>query len=169
MSEFDGLDSAEIADPNNPEELARILKESVNSKRLVAPRGGSTTLDLGHPLPRVDPVIWIRRLDQVLDHPPANLTVRSQAGISLDELNQRLAEHGQCVPLDPPCPSRATIGGILATNASGPLGLRHGTARDHLIGIRAALPIFTRCILAFFSVHLVPSGKIKPANFLFLG
>jgi glycolate oxidase FAD binding subunit len=97
-------------------------------------------LDLGAPLQRVDVALSLERLDRVLDYQPANLTVRSEAGITLGELNRTLAERGQYVPLDPPCPSRATIGGILSTNASGSLRLRYGSARDLLIGIRVALP-----------------------------
>jgi glycolate oxidase FAD binding subunit len=53
-------------------------------------------------------------------------------------VNQALAVHGQTLPLDPPFADRATIGGLLATNDSGPLRHRYGTPRDLVIGIRLA-------------------------------
>ncbi len=96
-------------------------------------------MDLGAPLPRADVVVSLEKLNRVLDHQPANLTVRTQAGITLAALNQTLAQHGQYLPLDPPFPDRATVGGVLATNASGSLRVRFGSARDLLIGIRVAL------------------------------
>jgi glycolate oxidase FAD binding subunit len=53
-------------------------------------------------------------------------------------VNDALARHGQWLPLDPPFAERATIGGILATNDSGPLRHRYGTPRDLVIGIQLA-------------------------------
>ena len=48
----------------------------------------------------------------------------------------KIAKKGQFLPLETPDPARATIGGILATNASGPSRLSYGIARDWLIGTR---------------------------------
>ena len=56
------------------------------------------------------------------------------------QLQQTLAEHGQRLALDPLWPERATVGGILATNDSGPLRIRFGSLRDLIIGITLALP-----------------------------
>ena len=96
-------------------------------------------MDLGGPVRRADIVVSLEHLNRVMDHQPANLTVRTQAGISLGSLNQMLEGHGQYLPLDPPFPDRATVGGILATNASGSLRVRYGSARDLLLGLRVAL------------------------------
>src|SRR5262249_15450477 len=59
-------------------------------------------------------------------------------GATLRDVNAQLARHGQWLPLDPPFGDRATIGGILATNDSGPLRHRHGAPRDLVIGVRLA-------------------------------
>jgi glycolate oxidase FAD binding subunit len=56
----------------------------------------------------------------------------------LRDVNQALARHRQWLPLDPPFADQATIGGILATNDSGPLRHRYGTPRDLVIGIQLA-------------------------------
>lgn len=136
---IDGITPRSIETPNDAQEVARILKNASAEKLAVIPRGGGTMLDLGAPLPRADIILSLEKLNRVIDYQPANLTVRTEAGITLDALNQTLAQHGQFLPLDPPFPARATIGGILATNASGPLRIRYGSARDLLIGIRVAL------------------------------
>ncbi|HEX9076231.1 MAG TPA: FAD-binding oxidoreductase, partial [Anaerolineae bacterium] len=125
--------------PDTPDQVAGILKNASDARSSVVPLGGATMLELGSPLERADLVISLKNLDRVLDYQPANLTVRAEAGLTLGALNQILAAEGQYLPLDPPCPDRATLGGILSANASGPLRVRYGTARDLLIGIRVAL------------------------------
>ena len=76
-------------------------------------------------------------LNRVLDYPADDLTVTAEAGITLAELNRRLAEKRQWLPLDPPELERATIGGIIAANACGPRRHGHGTVGDYLVGFRA--------------------------------
>src|SRR5205823_6187047 len=49
-------------------------------------------------------------------------------------------EQGQFLALDPPIDEEATIGGLIATNTSGPLRFSYGTARDLVIGTRVANP-----------------------------
>jgi glycolate oxidase FAD binding subunit len=58
-----------------------------------------------------------------------------QAGATLAEVNRTLATHGQWLPLDPPWADRCTIGGLVATNDSGPRRHRYGAPRDLIIGI----------------------------------
>ncbi len=137
---LDGLTPRQALAPNDATEVAAALVNARDQNAIVAPYGGRTMLDLGSPLERVDLGLSLEKLNRVLDYQPANLTVCTEAGIALGELNRTLAERGQCVPLDPPCPSTATVGGILATNASGFARIRYGTARDLVIGMRAALP-----------------------------
>lgn len=94
---------------------------------------------LGAPLARADVGLSLERFTHILDYQPENLTVRVEAGVVWDTLNAELAKRGQMVPLDAPTPSRATVGGILSTNASGALRVRYGSARDLVIGMRIAL------------------------------
>src|SRR5262249_56653131 len=57
-------------------------------------------------------------------------------GMRLGGVAAGLAGHGQRLALDPIGGERRTIGGVLATSASGPLRFRFGTARDLLLGVR---------------------------------
>ncbi len=81
----------------------------------------------------------LRALDRVVDYPPEDMPVTAQAGLTLAQLQARLAERGQGLPIDPPQPDGLSIGALLATNASGPRRYGRGTIREHLLGIRVAL------------------------------
>jgi len=79
-------------------------------------------------------------LSEIVEYEPADLTVTVQAGMRVAELQRILGEQGQFLALDPPLDGGATIGGAIATNASGPLRFAYGTARDLVIGTRVANP-----------------------------
>ena len=72
-----------------------------------------------------DVVVSTRRLDRVLEHEAGDLTAIVEAGIRIGDLNERLAEHGQMLALDPP--GNPTIGACVAANLSGPRRHRYGT------------------------------------------
>jgi glycolate oxidase FAD binding subunit len=63
------------------------------------------------------------------------MTITVQAGITVAELQRLLAAENQRLPVDVPRPERATLGGALAVNASGPRRYGFGTLRDYVIGI----------------------------------
>jgi glycolate oxidase FAD binding subunit len=92
------------------------------------------------PLSRYDVAIDLTALGSVTEYEPADLTVSVQAGMRLSDLQATLREDGQWLPLDPPASERMTVGGLLATNASGPGRAVYGTPRDFLIGIAVATP-----------------------------
>jgi glycolate oxidase FAD binding subunit len=90
------------------------------------------------PPKRLDLLIATTRLNRVVEYEPADLTVTVEAGMPFAELQRVLGEQGQFLALDPPAAEGATIGGVIATNASGPLRFSCGTARDLVIGTRVA-------------------------------
>jgi glycolate oxidase FAD binding subunit len=135
----DGLTPAVVALPATQQEVALVLAAADAAGASVLPRGGGTQTGLGMPPARYDLTLDLRRLDRVVEHEPADLTVTVEAGMRLSELQKALAQQGQWLPLDPALPDEATIGGVLATSASGPARLRYGTARDLVIGMSVAL------------------------------
>ena len=62
-------------------------------------------------------------------------TATVEPGVTLQTLRRELAQGDKFVPLEAPLAERATIGGILASNVSGPLRYSYGLPRDWLIGI----------------------------------
>jgi glycolate oxidase FAD binding subunit len=138
--EIDGVSPRSRVAPSTPEELAAALKSADREGDAVAAVGGGTQLDLGMPPSRLDLVVETGRLNHVVEYEPADLTVTVEAGMRFDELQRILGEQGQFLALDPPAQPGATIGGLMATNASGPLRFAYGTSRDLVIGTRVANP-----------------------------
>jgi glycolate oxidase FAD binding subunit len=120
---------------NLPRTLARAAAENLR----VSPRGGNTSTDKSLPPFDIDLNIDLTQLNHVIEYEPANLTVTVEAGMTLAALQSTLQAHRQFLPLDPPQATRATLGGIVASNAHGPLRFRYGTVRDWLIGVRVVL------------------------------
>jgi glycolate oxidase FAD binding subunit len=137
---IDGLTPRFEAQPTTPEELAEALRSANDDRLAVAACGGGTQLDLGNVPNRLDVLLATTGLNRVVEYEPADLTVTVEAGMSFSDLQALLAEQGQFLALDPAAEPEATIGGLIATNASGPLRFAYGTARDLVIGTRVANP-----------------------------
>lgn len=135
---IDGVAARRHARPTTADELASILREADAASETVAAIGGGTQLDLGMPPRSVDVAVETTELHRVVEYEPADLTVTVEAGMRFADLQKLLNEQGQFLALDPPVGSAATIGGVIATNASGPLRFSSGTARDLVIGTRVA-------------------------------
>lgn len=121
--------------PGSVEEVSRCLALAAGSGLAVAPTGRGTRLGWGNPPRALDLVLSLRRLDRILAHEPADLTMSVEAGATLDGLNARLRPHRQFLPLDPARAGDSTVGGVVATAASGPYRARYGTIRDLLLGV----------------------------------
>jgi glycolate oxidase FAD binding subunit len=128
-----------VLEPANEKQLATVLRLANESKLAVIPRGGGTKLGWGNPPSRADIILSTSRLNRVLEHAWADLTVTVEAGCTVQAIQDTLAHHGQRLALDPLWPEIATVGGILSTNDSGALRLRFGALRDVIIGVTIAL------------------------------
>jgi glycolate oxidase FAD binding subunit len=123
------------AAPASTAEAAALLRAAAALGLTVVPRGSGSKLDWGAAPTSCDLIVDTRRLDQVLEHAAGDLVVSVQAGLLLTDLGKILSAANQRLALDPP--GGGTIGGILATQAAGPLRFRYGAPRDLLIGITA--------------------------------
>jgi glycolate oxidase FAD binding subunit len=130
----DGVTPSAVALPDSVEQVSQLLALASANELSVVPRGAATAMARGS-LPRqVDLVVCLERLSKVLDYSPEDMTITVQAGVTLDRMQSLMAEKGQMLPLDPPLSGLATAGGMLATNASGPLRYQFGTPRDFALG-----------------------------------
>jgi glycolate oxidase FAD binding subunit len=131
----DGRAPWTVVAPEDIDQVAAVLRLAHREALAVVPWGGGTTMAMGHPPERVDIVLSLQRLSRVLEHEPADLTATVQAGIPMADMHRQLVSRGQWWPVEAPLPATATLGGVLATNTSGPKRLLYGTARDLLLGI----------------------------------
>ncbi|MGQ9695398.1 MAG: FAD-binding oxidoreductase [Thermodesulfobacteriota bacterium] len=125
--------------PEHIDQVPAILALAAERKVSLIPRGGGTKMGLGQSPQPFQAVLNLARLDQIIDLDLENFTITVAAGAKLANIQRSLAPHGYFIPLDPPWP-QATIGGILATNDSGPKRLLYGSARDITLGMKVALP-----------------------------
>jgi glycolate oxidase FAD binding subunit len=138
--EIDGVVPRHRVSPSSADQLADALKIANQNGQSVVPIGGGTQLDLGMPPQHIDLAIETTALDRVVEYEPADLTVTVEAGMRFADLQALLAQQGQFLALDPPAQNGATIGGLIATNASGPLRYSYGSLRDLVLGTRIANP-----------------------------
>jgi glycolate oxidase FAD binding subunit len=141
-------------EPSSYEEAAEQLHSAAADGRTVRFRGGGTKLGWGRPVPEADLTMCTTGLDRVLEHNAGDFTAVLQAGTPLAVAQAAFAEAGQMLALDPPlspwggagddaaieaADAGATIGGIVATNDSGPLRHKYGGVRDLVVGVTVVL------------------------------
>ncbi|MFN8501425.1 FAD-binding oxidoreductase [Kouleothrix sp.] len=125
--------------PGSAAELAETLAAAAAAGQPLTPWGAGTLQHLGGPpSPDAQP-ISTAALGRIVEYAPADLTITAEAGVTLGELQATLRQRGQWLPWDPAAPEQATLGGLLAAGASGPLRLGYGTPRDWVLGMRVAL------------------------------
>jgi FAD/FMN-containing dehydrogenase len=164
--EVDGMRPRFVAFPSDVEQILNVVKIAQREKMSVLPWGSGSKVSTGQIPSALDLILCTRRLDRVIDMDTANLTVTAQAGVRLRDIQADLAnEENRCylpyedattlsdeavcsdrenvgcfIPLTPPGIESATIGGIIASNSSGPTRLLYGMPRDLVLGIRYVSP-----------------------------
>ena len=135
---IEGVEPSLIVEPGTIEETSEVMKLASREGLAVSTRGGGTKMGLGNPPRQVDLILSTLRMDGIIEHVPGDQIVRAQAGLKLEDLQENLAGSDQLLGIDPP-EEGATVGGVVAANASGPRRLRYGTVRDLIIGIKVVL------------------------------
>jgi glycolate oxidase subunit GlcD len=123
-----------IVSPASAEEISEVMKLASREGWKVLPAGGGTWLKS-----KADLIVSTQRLNQIIEHEPADLIAVAQAGVKLVDFNAKLVENGQWLPLDPPDDGRATIGGVVATGIGGPQQFGYGRPRGSVIGMKVVL------------------------------
>ena len=117
--------------PETAEEVAAILASATSSRAAVVPWGGGTHQGLGYRV-RPDVIVSTARLDGIVDWQPEDLTVVVEAGVTVDDLEERLAERQQTAALPEVAPG-ATVGGVVSAGVSGYRRPRYGPTRDRIL------------------------------------
>jgi D-lactate dehydrogenase (cytochrome) len=124
--------------PLTTEEVSNILDWCYDNDVTVTPWGAGTSTE-GNPVPICGGLVMdMTRMDRVLDIRPMDLQVDVQPGVLRKELNRQLGRHGLFFPPDPG--ADATIGGMIANNASGVQTVKYGATRDCVMRLTVVLP-----------------------------
>lgn len=124
--------------PSSAEQVAQALKCATGNGLAFIACGGATKLDVGNLPSRYDVALCTRNINKVRYYEPSDLTAGVGAGMALDELQDLLKADGLWLPLDRSGSGKATLGGVVATNASGPLRHFFGAPRDMVVGMQVA-------------------------------
>ncbi len=122
--------------PKTPQELAEVLQQAASRGQTISLSGNSTKRRMAGPVEAAEVCVSTAALNRVLEYEPRDLTISVEAGMRWRDLVTLLASKRQMVPLDPAFAEGATVGGVIASNSSGPRRRMYGSARDLVIGMK---------------------------------
>jgi len=131
----DGVAPFAVVRPADAEQARRAVAIAVRGGIALVASGLGRHLSIGAPPRHLGLLLRMDRVDRVVEHHAADMTVTVEAGCTLAALDERLRRAGQWLPLDPPAPAETTVGGLVAANLAGPLRASQGGVRDLLLGI----------------------------------
>ncbi|MFZ3577793.1 FAD-binding oxidoreductase [Virgibacillus sp. DJP39] len=123
--------------PLNAEEVSQIMKIASKHKIPIVPFGLGTSLE-GHVIPTDGGIsLDFSYMDNIIEVMPNDFLVKVQPGVTRSKLNQELKKHGLFFSVDPG--ADATLGGMVATNASGTTAVKYGIMRDQVRNLEVVL------------------------------
>ena len=130
--------------PSTSAEVLSAVQWALSENAPLEILGAGTKRGIGRPVQAAH-TLDLSHLTGVTLYEPEELVLTAKAGTPLAEIEKMLAERNQQFAFEPidygpllgQAPGRATIGGVLAANLSGPRRLKAGAARDHILGIQA--------------------------------
>ncbi len=118
--------------------IARLAAEPRFKEITFTPRGGGTGTN-GQALNQGVVVDMSRHMNRIIEINPEQGWVRVEAGVIKDQLNQYLKPYGYFFAPELSTSNRATLGGMINTDASGQGSMVYGKTSDHVLGVRAIL------------------------------
>jgi glycolate oxidase FAD binding subunit len=134
----DGVMPRIVVAPRSVEEVADVMRLASRLDLAVILRGSGSTIGWGTAPRRLDIVLETRGLDKRFEHSAGDLVAIAGAGMSIAAFQKAVGASGQMLAVDSPWPA-ASLGGLVASNISGPRRHRYGTIRDSVIGITVVL------------------------------
>ena len=124
--------------PETTEEVRRVVAYAFEHGISVTPVGANSSLE-GHTVPVQGGIsLSLARMNRILEVRPEDLLVVAQPAVTYPEVNARVGRHGLFFPIDPG--AYASLGGMVATNASGTAAVRYGVTADYVLGLEVVTP-----------------------------
>ena len=136
--------------PRTVEDVAATLEVASREGVAVLPRGGGTSL-AGQAVGQAVVLDFTKYLNHVLEVNPEESWVRTEPGVTLDELNHLLQPHGLHFAPDPTTSSRATVGGAVGNNSCGAHSILYGKTSDHVLELETLLSNGTPALFRLLS------------------
>jgi glycolate oxidase FAD binding subunit len=115
--------------------LAEAVREAAATRTPLRVVGGDSKRFYGRPVEARTLAVGGHR--GIVRYDPAELVITARCGTPLAEIEAMLAQHGQCLPFEPPAyGDTATLGGTIAAGLAGPARVARGPVRDHVLGAR---------------------------------
>ncbi|MBB3285540.1 MULTISPECIES: FAD-binding and (Fe-S)-binding domain-containing protein [unclassified Rhizobium] len=118
--------------------IAKALSEPAFSDLVITPRGGGTGTN-GQSLTSGVVVDCSRHMNRILEIDPVRKIARVEAGVVKDQLNKALKPYGLFFAPELSTSDRATIGGMISTDACGQGSCLYGKTSNHVLGLRVVL------------------------------
>lgn len=118
--------------------VMRLAAQDVYRSVTFTPRGGGTGTN-GQSLNNGVVIDLSRYMNRILEINPEQGWVRAEAGVIKDQLNAYLKPYGYFFAPELSTSNRATLGGMINTDASGQGSLVYGKTSDHVLGLRSVL------------------------------
>jgi FAD/FMN-containing dehydrogenase len=131
--------SPAIIRPASSEELSQILSLCHDAGQPIVTHGGRTGVAGGAVAGPDDLVMSLERMTKIIEIDPVTQTAVVEAGVTIEAVQNAVAEHGLLYPIDLGSKGSATVGGTIATNAGGNRVLRWGMTRPNILGLEAVL------------------------------
>ncbi|THG72880.1 FAD-binding oxidoreductase [Pseudomonas sp. A-1] len=125
-----------IAFPKSIEEVQAIVRWANERKVALVPSGGRTGLSAGAVAAHGEVVVAFDYMNKVLEFNAFDRTVRCQAGVVTEQLQNFAEEQGLYYPVDFASAGSSQIGGNIGTNAGGIKVIRYGMTRNWVAGLK---------------------------------
>ena len=132
------MDPVGVVLPRDAADVQAVIETCNRHGVAVLPRGGGTGLS-GQTVNHAVVIDFSKYMHDVLEINPEEQWVRTQPGITLDELNRQLQPHGLMFTPDPSTSSRANVGGAMGNNSCGSHSIIYGKTVDHVLEMDVTL------------------------------
>lgn len=138
------MGASAVIQPRDVQDVSDAILEAARKSEALEVRGGGSKQGIGCG-GRAVRCLDLAECKGVIDYAPSELVITARAGTPLAQIEALIADEGQMLPFEPmdygplsgAPPGRATLGGVVAANTSGPRRIASGAARDHFLGFQA--------------------------------